>query len=86
MTREIDRGGVVRVALDDEVFAALVAGRMATVRGVGADGMVEVEIILSGLGWERMFELIRAAMENRAAPRKSAFPAAVSAEVIWRRS
>lgn len=66
MTREIHRsGGVVRVALDGEVFGTLVAGRMATVRGVSADGMVGVEIILSDIGWERMLELIRAAMESR---------------------
>jgi hypothetical protein len=69
MSRAIHKSaGVVRVALDDEVFGTLVAGQMATVRGVGADGMVGVEIILSDIGWERMFELIRAAMENRAAP------------------
>jgi hypothetical protein len=43
-------GGVVRVALDDDAFGLLVAGRMATVRGVSADGMVEVEVILSDIG------------------------------------
>jgi hypothetical protein len=44
----------VRVALNEEAFDRLVAGDMATLRGVTADGIIEVEIILSDIGWTRM--------------------------------
>jgi hypothetical protein len=57
----------IRIALDEVAFAALVRGDIAHVRGVAVDQTVDVEIILSDIGWQRMFELIRAAMENRLA-------------------
>jgi hypothetical protein len=50
----IDHGQVVRVALDEEAFDRLVAGEMATVRGVTADGILQVEIIISDIGFDRM--------------------------------
>jgi hypothetical protein len=38
----------VRVALNEEACAALVAGEIVTMRGYTADGVVSIEIILSG--------------------------------------
>jgi hypothetical protein len=46
--------GVVRVALDAAAFDRLVAGEMAVVRGITADGVVQVEIILSDISFGRM--------------------------------
>jgi hypothetical protein len=75
MPREIHKGEIstLSIALNDEAFAALVSGQVAKVRAVAADHMVNVEIILSDIGWPRMFELIRAAMENRP-PRELSHP------------
>lgn len=52
----------IRVVIDEAVFAALVKGEIAPARGVAADHMIEIEIILADIGFARMFALIRAAM------------------------
>ncbi|HEY1430792.1 MAG TPA: hypothetical protein VGF39_04070 [Stellaceae bacterium] len=50
----IDHGQVVRVALGAEDFDRLIAGEMARVRGITPDGVIQVEIILSDIGFDRM--------------------------------
>jgi len=69
MPREIHRGEIaaIRVSLGDEGFAALVRGDIAYLRGVAPDHLVDVEITLADISYARMFELVRAAMENRIA-------------------
>ena len=63
MGRDIYRGtaSLIRVALNEQAFAALVAGDMAIVRGVTADGTVTVEIILSDIGFAEMHQAIERA-------------------------
>jgi hypothetical protein len=50
--------GPVRVVLDAAAFARLVDGGTVTGRGFTADSVVEVEIMLSDIGFARMREAI----------------------------
>lgn len=52
----------VRVALDETAFRALVKGEVARLRASADDRVVEVQLILSDIGWERMAGALRDAM------------------------
>jgi hypothetical protein len=56
MTREIHKGEIttLSITLNEEAFGALVSGWVAKVRAAAADHMVNVEIILSDIGFARM--------------------------------
>lgn len=55
----------IYVALDEQDFRALVAGRMATVHGVADDIRPLVKLILSDIGFDAMKAAIGAAEEGQ---------------------
>jgi hypothetical protein len=60
-----DPSSVVRVALNEEAFTALVSGQVATVRGYTTAGVVTIEIILSDIGFAQMQRAIERAIDAR---------------------
>jgi hypothetical protein len=49
---------VVRAKVDAEAFERLVAGEMAVLRGVTEDNIVQVEIFLCDIGYDRMLAAV----------------------------